>query len=58
MDNNKIIPFMKLTEVYDNVQRDESGKLVGDCKVCGEKRAQALSHRCFKEMYKKLRNKE
>jgi hypothetical protein len=55
---DKVIPFMKLTEVYDNVQRDESGKLVGDCKLCGEKKVQAINHRCFKEAYKKLRNKE
>jgi AAA+ ATPase superfamily predicted ATPase len=50
-----IIPYMKLIEVYDNVQRDKLGKLLGDCKICGAKSVQVFTHNCFKEVYKRFK---
>jgi len=54
MESN-VIPFMRLAEVYDRVQRDKFGELLGDCKVCNAKAVQVFQHPCFREIYKRFR---
>jgi len=54
---DKILPFLPLQEVYDNIYRDPiSSELFGDCKICKQQKIPIIKHGCFKLAYEGVKN--
>jgi hypothetical protein len=47
MHKNKIVPFVRVRDYFDNVLVSPMGDYIGDCKTCKEKNIKIFDHNCW-----------
>ena len=47
MHKNKIVPFVRVRDFFDNVVITPMGDYIGDCKTCKEKGLKIFEHKCW-----------